>query len=183
MRTVFRGEVLDQWSNLLEGCQGSSEQVLQAVERNLHEAQAPGVTWKREAVAPNWLKGFGGGRRDFLSITSPNFSKHLMLVNAGDFGNNLNVAWYLAVRPPMSLLAGCSILAISPFLLFTPLLVLAVIGYRHAHPPDLFQQQDLQAFVTVGHSAVLKAVEKLMNDKEIDLARLQRQSQKGFVAA
>ena len=183
MRTLLKGQVLDQWSNLLEGCQGLGESVLQAVERNLQAAQAPGVVWKRETVAPGWLKGFMGARRDFLSVTSPEFKKYIMCVNARDFGNNLNVAWYLALEPPLSLGALILILILTIPLFFTPLLYLFFVGLRASRQPNIFDQQDLQAYVTVAHTAVIKAVEQVMRERELDVGRLERRSRAGLAVA
>lgn len=70
MITLKEGKIIDQWSTLMEQCQGEGEGLLQGVEANLERHQAPGVSWKRESVAPGWLKGLFGKRRDFLLLTT-----------------------------------------------------------------------------------------------------------------
>src|SRR4029077_7658637 len=71
------------------------EWLLQIVEEDLGRQEAPGVTWKREAVAPGWLKGLFCKRRDYLFVTHERFDGYLMCVRERDYGTNLHVSWYL----------------------------------------------------------------------------------------
>ena len=52
--------------------------------------------------------------------------------------------------------------------------------FGHLRELDVFDQQDVTAYLTVGHHAVLKAVEKLMQKRNLDLARLERKSRGMF---
>lgn len=45
---------------------------------------------------------------------------------------------------------------------------------------DIFDQQDLRAYVTVTHHCLLKAVESLMKDLGQDFSKIERKS-KGFL--
>lgn len=45
MITLKEGKIIDQWSTLMEQCQGEGEGLLQGVEANLERHQAPGVSW------------------------------------------------------------------------------------------------------------------------------------------
>ena len=91
-----------------------------------------------------------------------------MYIGARDYGNNLDVQWYLTCEPGFFkktlssiLTKGASDKALS-FLL------------------DIFQQQDLTAYVTYIHHCLLKAVEALMTSLGQDFKRVDRKS-KGFL--
>jgi hypothetical protein len=171
MITLKEGKIIDQWSTLIEQCQGEGEGLLQGVEGHLKRHEAPGVSWKRESVAPGWLKGLMGKRRDFLLLTHERFDDYLMCVGARDYGTNLDVSWYLT---------GSTKSAIVRALANVPGVGVAAGLYAGTQSLDIFDQQDLSAYVTVGHHAVLRAVEELMERKKLDLARLERKSRGGI---
>lgn len=171
MVTLKEGKIIDQWSTLMEQCQGEGEGLLQITEANLGRYEAPGVNWKRETVAPGWLKGLFGKRRDYLLLTHERFDDYLMCVGARDYGTNLDVSWYLT---------GSTKSALVRALAGVPGVGAAVGIYAATQSLDVFDQQDLNAYVTVGHHAVLKAVEELMQKRNLDLARLERKSRGGI---
>ncbi len=171
MITLKEGKILDQWSTLMEQCQGHAEGLLQAVESNLKRHEAPGVTWKRESVAPGWLKGLFGKRRDYLLLTHERFDDYLMCVGARDYGTNLDVSWYLTGSTKSVLVRA---------LAQVPGVGVAAGMYGLLHSLDVFDQQDLTAYVTVGHHSVLDAVEELMRKSNLDVARLERKSRGMF---
>lgn len=163
MITLKEGKILDQWSALLEDCQGNGEGLLQGVEGNLQKSQAPGITWKRESVAPGWLKGLFGKRRDYLLLTHERFDDYLMCVGARDYGIYLDIYWYLLGSGKSPLVKAITQLSGSPL----------VAAFREL---DVFDQQDLSSYVTVGHRSVLKAVDALGEQRKVDLARIDRRS-------
>jgi len=158
--TLKEGKIVDEWSQLLPGCEGLSEGLLRAVERNLDAAKPPGVTWKRESVAPGWLKGLFGKRRDFLLVSNERFDEYLVCVNARDYGTYLDVAWYFTVAPKLL----SKIAAIAPG------------GGWLQRELDIFDSQDLGSYRAVTRVAVIEAVEALTEERKIDLARVERRS-------
>ena len=171
MITLKEGKIIDQWSTLIEQCQGHGEGLLQSVEANLRSSEAPGVSWKRESVAPGWLKGLLGKRRDYLLLTHERFDDYLMCVGARDYGTALDVSWYLT---------GSTKSALVKALAQVPGVGVAAGMYAALQSLDVFDQQDLTAYVTIGHHAVIKAVEELMRQRNLDLARLERKSRGMF---
>lgn len=171
MITLKEGKIIDQWSTLMQQCQGQGEGLLQAVEKNLEKHQAPGVSWKRESVAPGLLKGLFGKRRDYLLLTHERFEDYLMCVGARDYGTNLDVSWYLT---------GSTKSVLVRTLAQVPGVGVAAGMYAALQSLDVFDQQDLTAYVTVGHHSVLQAVEELMQKQKLDLTRLDRKSRGAF---
>jgi len=92
-----------------------------------------------------------------------------MYIGVRDFGNNLDVTWLLTVEPRWfkSLARGAAIVASAGA-------AGALMGV------DIFDQQDLRAYVTVTHHCLLKAVKNLMKELRQDFSQIQRKS-KGFL--
>ena len=88
-------------------------------------------------------------------------------VNARDYGNNLDVSWYLTFRPTW----WQAFLSLIPFVSMIP---------KTLSDLDLFDQQDLTAFATNAHHCLLKTVEKLMASLNQDSSKIDRKS-RGFL--
>ncbi|HEV2055946.1 MAG TPA: hypothetical protein VGV06_12345 [Methylomirabilota bacterium] len=174
MVTLKSGRIVDEWSTLIEQSQGEAEALLQAIDGRLRKHKAPGLTWRRENIAPGWLKGFFGKRRDFLLLSHKRFKDYLMAISARDYGSNLQVSWYLTGTKRSDLVR---MLARIPW-------AGAPAGmYLLAKALDVFDQQDLSGWVTVGHSSVLRSVEEVMQQRNLDLTRLERRSRSGLASA
>jgi len=157
-------EVVDNWSTLIEEGKGGAERIFKDTEDFLKESKVPGLKIERQKLAPGVLKGLLGVKRDFLVVTplnNPKLEPFKVYINARDYGNNLDVSWYLTYKPKPFRFRG-----------FNPALLLRKM--------DLFDQQDLRAYVTNAHHCLLKAVEKLMLDLGQDPSKLERKS-RGFL--
>lgn len=162
-------QVLDSWSILIENAQGRANEIFQDTENFIRESKAPSVETAKKEMAPGIVGSFFGTLRDFLEVKdqrSPILSPYQIFVGARDYGNNLDVSWYLTYRPSIleALLSlfrpGASALALSEL--------------------DLFEQQDLTAYATVCHHSALKAAEKLMLALDQDPSKIERKS-RGFL--
>jgi len=160
MVTLKEGKILDQWATLLEQCQGEEEGVFRLVEEALTGYQAPGVTWKRESVATGFWKALKGKRRDFILVRNERFDDYLIVIGARDYGTSLDISWYLLesakglIRRLLAMIPGMWI-------------VLRFFGQLKAL--DVFDQQDLRAWVTMGHRSVKKAVEELIEKRKLEI--------------
>lgn len=166
--TVKDEMVIDRWSLIIENGQGNAEPVFRGTQGYLQLANPPGVQMQRVRVRPTWLKGLLGVERDYLMVTSETLSDYRMYIGARDYGSSLDVSWYLTCEPGQlkkalseMLTRGASDTALSVNL-------------------DLFEQQDLNAYSTVVHRCLLKAVEKLMAAMHQDSSKIDRKS-KGFL--
>jgi hypothetical protein len=129
------------------------------------------VAIERKELAPTLMKGiFGGGRRTFEVVTetgNPKLKPYQMFIGARDYGNNLDVSWYLTFK----FTVWQAILSAIPF----------VGGMsKNSNDLDLFEEQDLRAYVTNAHHCLLEAVDKLMLDLHQDPSKIERKS-KGFL--
>lgn len=161
---LLKEEVVDNWSILIEEGQGKAESIFQETEGFIRASKAPGLAIVRQKVAPGIFKGIAGVKRDFLVVTpldNPRLEPFKVYINARDYGNNLDVSWYLTYKPGWFKIR-------LPWARFS------------ARELDLFDQQDLRAYVTNVHHCLLKAVEKLLVELGQDPGKMDRKS-RGFL--
>jgi len=166
---VLKQHVIGDWGHFVEGAQGKAEEIFKGTEDFLKESGVSSLNIQRRELMPGIIKGMLGTKRQFLVVKEEHskLKPYQLLVNARDYGNNLDVVWYLTYR--LSLIPAC--LSILPFISFIP---------AKLQDLDLFDVQDLKAYNTVCHRAVLKAVEKLMRSSDQDTTKIDRTT-KGFL--
>ncbi len=163
-------QVIDTWAALISGAQGRCEEIFQGTETSIRETKAPSLTMDKKSIAPGIIRGILGTERTFLIVTDEARNKlkpFKVFLNARDYGNNLDVSWYLTYRPSL----WQALVSLIPF-------VRAVSA--RLHELDLFDQQDLRAYVTVAHHSLLSAVDTLMLSLSQDPSKIDRRS-KGFL--
>lgn len=170
VQTLNKDQVIDSWSALIEGGQGKSEQLFGETHDFVEESQAPNLTMAMREIAPGVAAGLAGRTRTFLVISengNPRLNPYEMFLNCRDYGNNLDVSWYVTYRPGVWI----AILSLLPFGKEIQ------ESYREL---DLFDQQDLRAYTTNAHRCLLKAVDALMLSLAQDPSRIDRRS-RGFL--
>jgi hypothetical protein len=168
--TLTKEQVIDSWAMLIEKAQGKAEEIFGNTDLYIRESKAPSLEINRQQVNPGMIRGLLGAARDFLIVTdkdSLRMQPYKLFLNARDYGDNLDVSWYLTFKPTM-LQAALS------------LIPLVNISPRTVSDIDLFDQQDLRAYSTVVHHSVLRSVEKLMADLSQDPSKIERRS-RGFL--
>lgn len=164
-----KAEILDNWSTLVRGAQGEKDNVISATKELINASKAPSIEIKEDKVGPNLAPSAFGETREFLIVADRrnlklgNFKAY---VHASDYGDSLFVCWYLTYMPDVwqtiaSLIPGT-----------TKLVGLAEL--------NLFNKQDLTAYVTCVHHCMLEAVEKMMSGKGLDASKIDRRT-KGFL--
>jgi hypothetical protein len=161
-------KIMDSWSMIIENGQGKAEQVYKDTETFIEESKAPGVKIEVVKVRPSWLKGLFGIERSYFMVTNEGLKDYRMYIGARDYGNNLDVSWYLTCEP------GYFKKALSSFL------TRGASEKALSLVLDIFQQQDLSAYATVVHHCLLKSLEKLMSGLGQDASKIDRKS-RGFL--
>ncbi len=110
-----------------------------------------------------------GGSREFLVVTetgNSNLKPYQMFINARDYGNNLDVSWYLLFRitfwQKLSLFL-CLVPIIN--LLVIPIVLLQRVFQARGSGMlglDFFDEQDLSAYVTNAHECFRSAITLMM---------------------
>jgi hypothetical protein len=164
-----KAEILDNWSALIRGAQGQRDKVLSTTKELINISKAPSIEMKEDKVGPGLAPSAFGETRQFLIVAD---RRNLKLgcfkayVNANDYGDGLFVSWYLTYMPDVwqtlaSLIPGAG----------------KVIGLDEL---NLFNKQDLTAYVTCVHHCLLEAVDKLMLGMNQDPSKIDRKT-RGFL--
>jgi hypothetical protein len=164
-----KAEILDNWSALIRGAQGEGNKVVLATEELIEKSKAPSIEMKEEEVGPSLAPTAFGEKRAFLIVADRrnlklgNFKTY---VNGNDYGDGLFVSWYLTYMPDV-----------------WQVLVSLIPGTRKAIGLDelnLFNRQDLTAYVTCVHHCMLESVEQMMSGKGMDVSKIDRKT-RGFL--
>jgi len=164
-----KAEILDDWSILIQKAQGQRDKIISKTKESITNSKAPSIEMKEEKVGPGLEVVSFGETRDFLIVSdrrNTKLSSFKTFINANDYGNNLFVSWYLTYRPD-----------------FWQSLLMLLPGVKKVLSLDdlnLFNKQDLTAYVTNVHHSLLKAVEKIMLDLNQDPSKIDRKS-RGFL--
>lgn len=169
IKFVSKQHVLGSWGHLIGEAQGRAEEIFKGIEDNLKTSQVPSIQTQRTKLMPGIVRGIFGKKRNFLVVKDKSFRlrPYQLLINARDYGNNLDVSWYLTYRLSFTR----ALLRIIPFYSVIP---------KSIENFDLFDLQDLTAYNTVCHHATLGAVEKLMRGLDQDTTKISRTT-KGFL--
>jgi hypothetical protein len=164
-----KAEILDNWSALIRGAQGQRDKVISTTKELINISKAPSIEMKEEKVGSGLAPTTFGETREFLIVADRrnlklgNFKTY---VNANDYGDGLFVSWYLTFMPDVwqvlaSLIPGAR----------------KVVGLDEL---NLFNKQDLTAYVTCVHHCLLEAVDKLMLELNQDPSKIDRKT-RGFL--
>jgi len=167
--TSRKADILDNWSILISKAHGQREKVFSSTKERIADSKAPNIEMTEEKVGSGLSIQSFGDTRDFLIVTNRNSTKlsnFKAFVNANDYGENLFVSWYLTYRPD-----------------FLQCIVLLLPGAKATMSIDdlnLFDKQDLTAYITDVHHSLMEAVEKLMLELKQDPSKIDRKA-RGFL--
>ena len=166
MATLVDEKVMDRWYALLDDASDKKDFIFQTTEEYLEKLEAPSVDWDYEEVKPGLFKGWMGKKRHFLVVKNRGLKDHKMYIGVRDYGTALSVSWFLTAEPKY----------------FKGLLSKTMTNDSQAlsFALDLFDQEELSAYVTAAHRCLLKSIEQLMQKAGQDFSKLDTKS-KGFL--
>ncbi|HUI30729.1 MAG TPA: hypothetical protein VLX91_10965 [Candidatus Acidoferrales bacterium] len=163
-------QVIDVWATLIEKANGKADEVLATTWAFLKESKAPALNIVKKKISTSVLTGLVGNEREFLVLTDKqrlSLRQYQIFINSKDYGENLDVSWYLTRRPTV----GQAIAS---------LIMRSASTTKDISDLNVFDQQDLRACVTNAHNCLRKAVEKIMFDTGQDPSKVDWKS-KGFL--
>jgi|Deesub1362B_J571_1020462.scaffolds.fasta_scaffold00067_46 hypothetical protein len=205
--TMHEEKILDSWSIMIKGAQGKAGEIFEKTIKYIEEANIPTIQYEMVEVSTDFLtrigkatiafatstidlkktaksfkgimkgvtgikaiedaaEAFAKKKREYLMVTNATLKDYRMYIGARDYGNHLDVSWYLTCEPGFFKKALSALTTGSDKVLSFAL--------------DLFDQQDLQAYVTVVHHCLLEAVSEIMLDLNQDPSKIERKS-RGFL--
>lgn len=161
-------QILEQWDVLIAQANGNMDVIYNSTAEALEAAEPPGVKWQREKVA---LGAFSRKRYDVLVVHNSHLRRFSIYLIALDYGNSLQVAWFLTIRPGLyiRLLAG-----------FFSILGRQTDSKTLATVLDIPRELEVHAYTTTVHAAAKEAVQALMTQLEQDFSKVSTKS-KGFL--
>jgi len=184
---VRKQQIVEEWSVLIGDGQQHAAEIVEQTQGLIVSSKAPNITMEEKEVAPGFIRGILGQRRPFLVIsnsTNANLKSYEMYLSARDYGNSLQVCWYV-IHWPSRAEVLLRLLLLVPFtnLLVLPIYVLMRLPRAQEAgllDLDFFDLQDLKAYVTNAHHCALDAVDKLLLDLSQDPSKIERKS-RGFL--
>ena len=184
---VRKQQIIEEWSLLIQDGQQHGVDIVEKTRELMVRSKAPNITLEEKEVTPGIIRRLFGESRPFLVIsnsTNANLVTYKMYLNARDYGNNLQVSWYVIHWPSYSE-AMFKLTLFVPFLNLLVLPIYILLRLPKAHNAglldmDFFDMQDLKAYVTNTHHCVLESVDKLLLDLSQDPSKIERKS-RGFL--
>lgn len=184
MSRLKEENIVDRWSTLIAGAQGSGERIFNEVKKGIEELESPNIHIAEQNIT------MGGAinkrKRVYLMVKNKRIKGFYMYIGAMDYGKQLFISWYLVQEPTglMKLIKAMTThwvvaLLFSPVVLFSR----AIEKVRKEISPidlDIFDSEELTSYVTTGHHAVLASVEKVMGEFDQDFSKVDTKS-RGFL--
>ena len=154
--------ITERWFAAIGGANGESEKVLRAFMSRVEAAGIPGIVAEKKNISTglgsavkSLFRGGGGSQtRELIEIKNESMAGWIIYAGARDYGKQLLVSWYLVVDEKE-----------------LPRLARA-IGGASMMELDLFQTEELSAFVTLVHEALKSAVNDSMKELNLDFTKV-----------
>lgn len=182
-KTLKQEKIVDRWSSILEGANGQGEQIIKETIRIIEQLEAPDVFLSREKRKPSG--GYSKTPREFLIAQHRVLDGYDMYIGARDYGKQLFVSWYL-LEEPISFwrLFKRDVLGTLlrwPFIMLARMFSISQGGSGQLMTPlNLFDTEELTAYATTVHHAVLEAVKTVMEGQKLDFAKVDKRTS-GFL--
>lgn len=163
---VRRQQVVDRWDQMITGGRGHADAVLSDTLTMLSAMNLPQLNQHQAQYAPGILRSLAGHRRPYLVISQTanvNLRSYRMYINVRDYGENLQTSWYLTYQPDI-----------------VERLRMLLLRNRSSLVLDLFDEQDLRAYVVAVHRCFVSSVIELLTTLGQDTTKLNRTS-RGFL--
>ncbi|HEY4479327.1 MAG TPA: hypothetical protein VI981_03155 [Candidatus Paceibacterota bacterium] len=182
-KTIKQEKIIDRWSTLIDGANGQGEQVIAETIRIIEKLEAPNIFVSRQKRKPG--PGFTKTPREFLIAEHRILDGYDMYIGARDYGKQLFVSWCL-IEEPISfwrLFKRNPILAIFklPLLIFGQAIAKMQGGSgQFMSLLNLFDTEELTAYTTTVHHALLDSVKVVMENQKLDFTGIEKRT-KGFL--
>lgn len=155
-------QVIDRWDHLIPGGVGQREYVLMTVHEQLFLLRPPFIELEEVELSPGILRSMFGDTRPFLVIhhnANSRLRTYRMYLNVRDYGGSLQASWFLTWGPTWWQ---------------------RLIRRTNRLQLDVFDEQDLRAYVTAVHHCFVQAVVELLSRVGQDSSKVNRSSS-GFL--
>jgi hypothetical protein len=166
-------EITKSWSTMIVGGKGLGAGLMKDIERLIDDSGVPDTKVSQQRVFPGVLQSVLGGGRPYIvirNVRNPNIKPYKMYISVRDYGINLQISWFLVYKP-----SGLQKLA--QLLLRIPVVGLVVLPFYAVSKLaaskqsgvfglNVFDTEDLSAYVTNSHLCVADAIDQLGEEHE-----------------
>lgn len=184
MSRLKEENITDRWSTLITGAQGSGQRIFDEVKKGIEELEPPNIHIAEQNITMGGT--INKRKRVYLMVKNKRIKGFYMYIGAMNYGKQLFVSWYL-VQEPTGLMKFIKLITSHwlAALVFSPVVLLsrAVEKVKKEISPidlNVFDSEELTAYVTTGHHAVLNSVEKIMSESDQDFSKVDTKS-RGFL--
>lgn len=179
--------IIERWSVLITGEEVSKKikAVFSKTTENIQEVKTPKVELFEKEVIPSFIRKLRGEGRTFLVAENKYLKGYKMYIGAMDYGEQLFVSWYLTLEPTglrrfLAKLPTTVLVVLMPILF--PFYLYVLIKRKTVHPADMdiFDLQELSAYITTVHHALMDATEEIAKSVDFDFTKVDRKS-RGFL--
>jgi len=182
-RKIKKEKIVEQWSALVEGANGEREKVITETIRIIEKLETPNIFVKRQELKPG--AGFIRKKREFLIAEHKLLDTYDIYINARDYGRQLFVSWYL-VEEPLNFMRRFKRNPVGaviswPFVVMARVFLFWQTGSgKIMSPLNLFDLEELTAYVSTVHHALQESVKIMMENQNLDFTKIDNRT-RGFL--
>lgn len=178
-KKIKEEKIVQQWTMLIEGANGQGERVISETIRAIEKLEVPNIHVSRQERKAGG--GFIKGTREFLVAEHKLFDTHDMYISARDYGKQLFVSWYVLAEP-IGFWRRFKRNPVKAILCWPFIVIMRVMGggIKLYSLTNLFDTEELTAYVTTVHHALTSSVTAMMEEQKIDYTRMEKRTQ-GFL--
>lgn len=163
--TLKSETVVNEWATVVKNAAGNASVVLEGIQRRLEASKIPDdCSWQTVEVKGSAIMFLI--KREFLRVRIARLGDFSIFIGIRDYGTHLDCCRIMTMRRSL-------------FKRILALYSLGILG-KPGVSKNILKQQDLRAWATVVHHAVIESVDELLDKLGQDKSKLNRGS-KGFL--
>ena len=174
---VSTDKVIDQWSAMIDKAKGRGDELLERVASLVKENNIPNVQLANRSLSIDKAES-----HPFLVVSNDKFKGYEMLIGAYDYGDRLNVMWYLIFDSPAHVElreAASHRRAVHDNISFNWRIKAGSEGYVAADKLSMLAKQELTNCVSIVHQILKDEVKEMMGGLNLDFSKVDTHT-KGF---
>lgn len=167
---ISTDKVKDQWSAMIDKAKGRGDELLERVARLVKENNIPNVQLANRSLSIDRAES-----HPFLVVSNDRFKGYEMAIGAYDYGDRLNVMWYLIFDSPEhveSREAASRGRAVHDNISFNWRIKAGEEGYVAPEKLSMLAKQELTNYVSIVHQILKDEVEQMMDGLNLDFSKV-----------
>lgn len=170
---ITEEKIIDEWTALIENAAGKSDKTLEKLARAIQAEKIPNITISKKII------DLGRDPRPLLVIEHTFLRGYYMYVGALDYGERLNLVWYLVLDTPetAALRRQAKHGATDPTAWMNNVFA---GGFNRVLNMSILDKLELSNYVSLVHGVVVHEVQEIMTELHLDFSKVNTHT-KGFL--